>query len=389
MSSPTISRINDPHIASSSPSIEHAIDRSAPTYAAAAEPDESSYFDNNKPPPELDEFSRLAEEFVELHHKQKRRVVLVTSGGTTVPLENQTVRFIDNFSAGTRGATSAEYFLEANYAVIFLHRQFSLLPYSRHYSHSTNCFLDYLSESSSVDSKKTSIVAKEKFASEMISVLRKYNHAKRENLLLLLPFTTITSYLFLLREIATKMTPLGGDALFYLAAAVSDFFVPTERMSEHKIQSGEFDKKENGELELKPRAPGSVKKLIIDLDPVPKFLKRLVESWAPEGMIVSFKLETDSSLLLTKCRLALNRYGHHLVIGNLLQTRKYEVVFVDQKSQEYWMHLPKSSEEEKNGHHFASKPGGEIEALIVPEVVRRHGARIWAVVAGTRPAGQD
>ncbi len=43
-----------------------------------------------------------------------------------VPLEKQTVRFIDNFSAGTRGATSAEYFLDdkADYAVIFLHRQF-------------------------------------------------------------------------------------------------------------------------------------------------------------------------------------------------------------------------------------------------------------------------
>lgn len=56
------------------------------------------------------------------------------------------MRFIDNFSAGTRGATSAEYYLENGYAVIFLHRQFSLLPYSRHYSHSTNCFLDFMEE---------------------------------------------------------------------------------------------------------------------------------------------------------------------------------------------------------------------------------------------------
>lgn len=70
---------------------------------------------------------------------------LSQSGGTTVPLENQTVRFIDNFSAGTRGATSAEYFLEQGYAVIFMHRQHSLQPYSRHYTHSTNCFLDLLS----------------------------------------------------------------------------------------------------------------------------------------------------------------------------------------------------------------------------------------------------
>eukprot|EP00965_Chrysotila_dentata_P180710 5964983-Pleurochrysis_carterae.AAC.2 len=35
------------------------------------------------------------------------RVALVTSGGTTAPLEARTVRFIDNFSSGNRGAASA------------------------------------------------------------------------------------------------------------------------------------------------------------------------------------------------------------------------------------------------------------------------------------------
>ena len=55
------------------------------------------------------------------------------------------MRFIDNFSNGTRGATSAEYFLEAGYAVVFMHRQFSLKPYHRHYTHNpTHDFLDYL-----------------------------------------------------------------------------------------------------------------------------------------------------------------------------------------------------------------------------------------------------
>ncbi|KAF3919265.1 hypothetical protein ABW20_dc0101687 [Dactylellina cionopaga] len=377
--------ISTAHKTLSSPAIENAIDRSAPNFAAALEKDETSYFDTNPPPPELEEFSHIAEEFVKLHCAHQRRVVLVTSGGTTVPLENQTVRFIDNFSAGTRGATSAEYFLEAGYAVIFLHRQFSLLPYSRHYSHSTNCFLDFLAEAPTTDgpSGKSSIVAKSEYTSKMLTVLRKYKHAKRENLLLLLPFTTITSYLFLLRELAMKMRPLGGKALFYLAAAVSDFFVPRERMAEHKIQSGEFTEKD-GEIELlNPADPGSGKKLIVDLDPVPKFLKRLVESWAPEGMIVSFKLETDSKLLLTKCRMALKRYSHHLVIGNLLQTRKYEVVFVDQDTS-HWLRLPHNAEEGPKVEKFATRQDSEIEALIVPEVVRRHGALIWNVVAATR-----
>jgi phosphopantothenate-cysteine ligase len=39
-------------------------------------------------------------------------VVVVTSGGTTVPLEKRCVRFVDNFSQGSRGALSAEEFLK-------------------------------------------------------------------------------------------------------------------------------------------------------------------------------------------------------------------------------------------------------------------------------------
>jgi phosphopantothenate-cysteine ligase len=42
----------------------------------------------------------------------RRPVACVTSGGTTVPLERNCVRFIDNFSAGTRGAMSTEQFLQ-------------------------------------------------------------------------------------------------------------------------------------------------------------------------------------------------------------------------------------------------------------------------------------
>ena len=38
---------------------------------------------------------------------------LFQSGGTTVPLEGSTVRFIDNFSIGTRGSASAEYPLDS------------------------------------------------------------------------------------------------------------------------------------------------------------------------------------------------------------------------------------------------------------------------------------
>lgn len=372
---------------------------------STAEAAELDYFAMNAPPQILESHSALARAFIGHHKSRDRRVVLVTSGGTTVPLENQTVRFIDNFSAGTRGATSAEYFLQAGYAVIFLHRQYSLLPYSRHYSHSTNCFLDFLREGS-----HGSVVAHEEYREKMLSVLREYNWAKENNMLLLLPFTTITDYLWSLREIAQLMRPLGSKSLFYLAAAVSDFFIPKDRMVEHKIQSSDavgrsdhkVDPGEETEMELDAQTANvQSKKLVVNLDPVPKFLKRLVDGWAPEGMIVSFKLETDPSILISKAHYSLERYSHHLVIGNLLSTRKWEVVFVSPNSPDYWIRIPKhrrtksiSGNESQVGlaavrcgnsegiadlginEQLDAEGCLEIESLIVPEVAKMHVARI-------------
>ena len=40
-----------------------------------------------------------------------KNLVVVTSGGTSVPLEKNTVRSVENFSTGNRGALSAENFL--------------------------------------------------------------------------------------------------------------------------------------------------------------------------------------------------------------------------------------------------------------------------------------
>jgi phosphopantothenate-cysteine ligase len=368
--------------------------------AAVADAAEVDYFGENPAPKTLEAHSELARAFISEHAAAGQRVVLVTSGGTTVPLERQTVRFIDNFSAGTRGATSAEYFLEAGYAVIFLHRQFSLLPYSRHYSHATDCFLDFLNEG-----PDGSVVANETHREKILTVLRKYNSAKSRNLLLTLPFTTINDYLFILRSVSQLMRPLGPSGLLYLAAAVSDFFVPPERMVEHKIQSTNAvdpepeSQKEDEEtfdnFDSYPKVPRS-KRLIVDLDPVPKFLKNLVDGWAPEGMIVSFKLETDPEILVHKAEYSLERYQHHLVIGNLLSTRKWEVVFVS-KEGERWIRVPQhrrkktiSGIEElvgaasKDGPtDIDSLPSGEpemeIESLIIPAVEEMHTKHIERV----------
>lgn len=63
--------------------------------------------------------SSEVEEFVARHSGSgcERPIVCVTSGGTTVPLERNCVRFIDNFSKGNRGAASVEEFIDVRFAV--------------------------------------------------------------------------------------------------------------------------------------------------------------------------------------------------------------------------------------------------------------------------------
>ncbi|KAJ7196501.1 DNA/pantothenate metabolism flavoprotein, partial [Mycena pura] len=326
------------------------------------------YFATQPAPSSLAQDVAGVQEFIARQVAANRNVVLVTSGGTTVPLELNVVRFLDNFSAGTRGATSAEYFLKAGYAVIFMHRQFSLQPFSRHYSHSTNPFLDFVS----VEDDTACITADKRSDADLLAVLTAYKSVQSAGNLHTITFVTVNDYLWLLRAVSQELSILRRRAMYYLAAAVSDFFLPRQKMSEHKIQSGK----------------GS---LHIEMDQVPKILKPLVEEWTRDGYIVSFKLETDDSLLIPKARAALERYGHQVVIGNDLHTRKYQVVFVARKKKplpplppgagvaqahqtggdedsltfvESWLRIPPDA------------AGKEIEEDIVNELVRRHAAWI-------------
>lgn len=134
------------------------------------------------------------------------------------------MRFLDNFSAGTRGATSAEYFLAAGYAVIFFHRLHSLRPFSRHYSHSLNPFLDLLT----IENDQIGVKAQD--AANLLPILRAHHQAQASGSILSLDFQTVNEYLWLLRAITGEMAPLGRRGMFYLAAAVSDFFLPDERV---------------------------------------------------------------------------------------------------------------------------------------------------------------
>jgi phosphopantothenate-cysteine ligase len=177
----------------------------------------SEFFAGNVASPSVDLELQRAREFLGKH--AGLRVALVTSGGTTVPLEKNTVRFVDNFSGGQRGAVTAELLLEAGYAVVFLHRRRSLQPYLR-WMHDESVANHFKSENGCVvlhDAEAAKAVAK-------------LGTAK----LLSVPFVSVHEYLHLFRGLALMLdSPL---ALIYACAAVSDFFIPESKMSQHKIQ---------------------------------------------------------------------------------------------------------------------------------------------------------
>ncbi|XP_013787073.1 phosphopantothenate--cysteine ligase-like [Limulus polyphemus] len=297
------------------------------------------FYRENPEPKHISFVKSQITEFCEKYRREQIPVVLVTSGGTTVPLEHNTVRYIDNFSAGTRGAASTEYFLTHGYAVIFLHRSKSLEPFTRHFPSSS--LLEVLHIAHDHHGKDCIAVASDK-VKDLLPVLQAYQTTRSSGKLLILSFTTLSEYLHMLRVAAEALQPLGRKALLYLAAAVSDFYVPHENMAVHKIHSSE------GPLNLQ-------------LQLVPKLLQPLVRFWVPDAFVTSFKLETDEGILLEKAYQALQKYGHKLVIANQLHNRKQKVVLVSQEKQ-----VPIVMTEEE------MRQGKEIEEKIVLELTSLH-----------------
>uniref|UniRef100_W5M036 Phosphopantothenate--cysteine ligase n=2 Tax=Lepisosteus oculatus TaxID=7918 RepID=W5M036_LEPOC len=298
-------------------------------------------------PAQVEAAGRQMAAFAQRHGSAGRRVVLVTSGGTKVPLESRTVRFLDNFSSGRRGASSAEYFLDSGYAVVFLHRHRSLYPYSRRYA-GVN-LLDALrveGEGEGGGGGSGRVVADHRVLPDVAGVLQRYQAVKEAGLLLPVEFSTLSEYLHLLKAAAQALSTIGSKAMFYLAAAVSDFYIPASEMPEHKIQSSD------GPLQ-------------ISMKMVPKMLSPLVKDWAPSAFVISFKLETDPSILLVRARRALETYRHQAVVANVLDTRRGYVVVVTPDSQ---TELVLSEEE--------ARMEVEIEERIVSNLTSAHSSFI-------------
>lgn len=171
-------------------------------------------------PSHVEEVRKLMAEFAEHHSSAGRRVVLITSGGTKVPLESRTVRFLDNFSSGRRGASSAEYFLDSDYAVIFLHRHRSLYPYTRLYT-GVNLLDSLRLETGKEDNGQ--ILVDQNTLPNIAKVLKRYQAVKAAGLLLPVEFNTLSEYLHLLKAAAQALSSIGEQSHFLITVGQIHF----------------------------------------------------------------------------------------------------------------------------------------------------------------------
>lgn len=65
---------------------------------------------------------------------------------------------------------------------------------------------------------------------DLLEVLTAYKSVQASETLHTLTFVTVNDYLWLLRAVSQELSILRRKALYYLAAAVSDFFLPTQKM---------------------------------------------------------------------------------------------------------------------------------------------------------------
>lgn len=357
--------------------------------------------------------------FTTRHQSHHRPIALVTSGGTAADLEMQTVRFIDNFSTGKRGAISVEEFLKRGYAVIHLWREGSAAPYSRVLSEILGVrqgnhglgfdALGYLFDGQIVGNENERKENEQLFDNEdpflssphkktvgiktvksddssfsrmnlksnvsnstLLQIkLRERSEVVKSGLLLTLKFRTVEEYLAKLKICSEAINDCQSLGLIYLTAAVSDFYIPKSQMSEHKIQSQEYGLSETDGVKSESIALDENNCLCIQLSPVPKMIPLLRKEYAPNAFCVSFKLETDKNILLEKSKLAIQKYNVHMVIGNVLSTR-YDKVLVSQNHSSFGNHSTDEDNLVETTEISKSSTDKELEEALVTHVIEKH-----------------
>lgn len=155
--------------------------------------EDSSFFHEELKPRNFHEILEKVKSFIEHDH-----VILITSGGTNVPLEKVPIRKITNCSTGKRGALMCEYFLKKNKKVLFLYSQGSCFPFEHEIINETK-----VDNMIVVNGELVMQVKDKRKKQELIKNIQYYKKVQTKFLPIL--FHTVYEYGFLLTEICNVL----------------------------------------------------------------------------------------------------------------------------------------------------------------------------------------
>ena len=119
--------------------------------------------------------------------------------------------------------------LQIGYKVVFLYRKGSVYPFTTGLRSSASKYIDD-KLLSNLEDRKQGIFLNVNNGGRIKSELRCYNHCIKNKMLLSIPYETLQEYLTCLQFIAEELSYLKERVCFYLAAAVSDFYVPDDEV---------------------------------------------------------------------------------------------------------------------------------------------------------------
>ncbi|CAI5727307.1 unnamed protein product [Hyaloperonospora brassicae] len=262
---------------------------------------------------------------------ERRGIALITSGATAVPLDIGDDTFVDAAPElqELQGPAVAEYLLQLGYAVIFVHREHSMRPFTRHFEQPlrSGAFMEMLRvhehgvELSGVD------LAQQVHFQQIVQL-----HAECSARVLYLSFTSVQHYLMLTRVTATAMAAAKDRGIVVLAATLMDFYVPvdapaaateavdTKCSAEATSTTSSSSSLGDGKSKFVKKVAKKVAKKIsgefsVNFVRVPDILQKIRKDWCPKAFLVICKHHLASGAAIEAAHNDLEKSGVDVIAG--------------------------------------------------------------------------
>ncbi|KAG7390334.1 hypothetical protein PHYPSEUDO_008162 [Phytophthora pseudosyringae] len=282
---------------------------------------------------ELGAIQNQTEAFIAAQLADKRRgIALITSGATIVPLDPENDTFVDVAPQvqEQQGPACAEYLLQLGYAVIFVHREDSLRPFTRHFQKyiQNGAFMDMfrLQDNGLVLS---GVDISQQLQFQKIAQL----YTECNTRVLNLSFTSVQQYLMLTRLTAKAMEVTKDRGIVVLAATLMDFYVPVDpsaaaTKSTEVVDSTEASSSSSTSSSSKHSKTKNIKKLAkkitkkksdefsINFVRVPNMIRKIRKDWCPKAFLVTCKHQLASGEDIEAAHADLEKWGVDVIAGN-------------------------------------------------------------------------